>query len=52
LLLYACLLETIPFLKDDERVPVFEALYARALQDINKDTKERYTDRLSKRDKD
>jgi hypothetical protein len=52
LLLYACLLETIPFLKDDERVPVFEALYNRALKDINIDTKERYTDRLSKRDKD
>jgi hypothetical protein len=52
LLLYACLLETIPFLKDDERVPMFEALYNRALKDINIDTKERYTDRLSKRDKD
>jgi len=52
LLLYACLVETIPFLKDDERVPVFEALYNRALKDILTDTKERYTDRLSKRDKD
>jgi hypothetical protein len=52
LLLYACLLETIPFLKDDERIAVFETLYNRALKDINKDTTDRYTDRLSKRDKD
>jgi len=27
LLLYASMLETIPFLKGDERVPVFESLY-------------------------
>jgi len=52
LLLYACLLETIPFLKDDERVPVFEALYSRALQSVNKDAQKLYTDRVSKRDKD
>jgi len=52
LLLYACLFEAIPFLKDDERISTFEALYARALKDLLVDTKERYTDRLSKRDKD
>lgn len=52
LLLYACLLETIPFLKDDERVATFEALYNRALKDVLEDTTQRYTDRLSKRDKD
>lgn len=52
LLLYACLFEAIPFLKDDERVATFESLYSRALKDLLGDTKERYTDRLSKRDKD
>jgi hypothetical protein len=52
LLLYACMVEAIPFLKDDERVPVFESLYNRALQSINLETTQRYTDRTSKRDKD
>jgi len=52
LLFYACMVETIPFLKSDERVPVYESLYNRALQDVNRNTKERYTDRISKRDKD
>lgn len=52
LLLYACMVEAIPYLKSDERIPVFESLYNRALQGINMDTKERYTDRLTQRDKD
>jgi hypothetical protein len=52
LLLYACMVETIPFLKNDERIPVYESLYNRALQDVNRTAKERYTDRISKRDKD
>lgn len=52
LLLYASMLETIPFLKGDERVPVFESLYNRALQSINKDAEKLYTDRNSKRDVD
>lgn len=52
LLLYASMLETIPFLKGDERVPVFESLYNRALQSINKDAEKLYTDRGSKRDVD
>lgn len=52
LLLYACMMEAIPLLKDDERVPVFESLYNRALQNINRDTSERYIDRTAKRDKD
>ncbi len=51
LLLYACMVEAIPFLKSDERIPVFESLYNRALQAVNNDTKGRYTDRISKRDK-
>jgi len=50
LLLYACMLEAIPFLKDDERVPVFESFYNRALQNINKDQQITITDRTSKRD--
>lgn len=52
LLLYASLLETIPFLKGDERIPVFESLYNRALQGINNDAEKLYTDRLTKRDVD
>ena len=52
LLLYACMMETIPYLKSDERIPVFESLYARALQSLNNDTKNRYTDRYSMRGKD
>jgi len=52
LLLYASMLETIPFLKGDERVPVFESLYNRALQSINKDAEKLYTDRAAKRDVD
>lgn len=52
LLLYACLVEAIPFLKSDERVPMFESLYSKALDAVNKDTRERYTDRGTRRDKD
>jgi len=52
LLLYACILEAAPFLKDDERIPVFEALYSRALKSINQDSRKLYTDRIAKRDKD
>lgn len=52
LLLYASMLETIPFLKGDERIPVFESLYNRALQSINKDAEKLYTDRVAKRDVD
>lgn len=52
LLLYACMMEAIPYLKSDERVPVFESLYKRALEGVNTDTKSRYIDCYSKRDKD
>lgn len=52
LLFYACFLEALAYLKNDERIPVFESLYNRALQSLNNETKERYTDRTSKRDKD
>ncbi len=52
LLLYACMMEAIPYLKSDERIPVFESLYKRALEAVNNDTRSRYIDRYSKRDKD
>ena len=51
LLFYACMLEAMPFLKDDERLGQFEQLYAGSLDDINQNTTERYTDRTSDRDK-
>ncbi len=50
LVFYACMLEAEPFLKSDERIPVFESLYNRALADINSDAKKLYIDRSSKRD--
>jgi hypothetical protein len=52
LLLYRCVLEAVIFLKDDERIAKFEDLYNKQLQDILKETTDRYTDRTSKRDKD
>ncbi len=51
LLLYACMVEAIPFLKSDERIAQFENLYSKALQAVNKDTKEGYSDRGTNRDK-
>ncbi len=52
LLFYACMLEAMPFLKDDERLGQFEQLYASSLDDINKDSTARYVDRISDRGKD
>lgn len=52
LLLYSCMMEAIPYLKSDERIQVWENLYNRALQDVNKDTDSRYIDRYSNRGKD
>ena len=51
LLLYACLMEAIPFIRDDERAATIEQFYKSALDNINQDTDERYTDGISKRDK-
>lgn len=50
LLFYACMMEAIPYLKDDERVPVYESMYNRELQNINRDKQITITDRTSKRD--
>ena len=52
LLFYACMLEAMPFLKDDERLGAFEQLYSSSLADINRDSAQRYVDRTSERDKD
>ena len=52
LLLNATLVEAMSYLKDDDRIAIFEAAYGRALQDTNRNTKERYIDRTAKRDKD
>ena len=51
LLFYACMLEAMPFLKDDERLGQFEQLYASSLDNINKDSTARYVDRISDRGK-
>ena len=51
LLFYACMLEAMPFLKDDERLGQFEQLYASSLTDINQDSANRYVDRASDREK-
>lgn len=51
LLFYACMLEAMPFLKDDERLGQFEQLYASSLTDINQDSASRYVDRISDREK-
>lgn len=52
LLFYGCMVEAMSFIKDDERVPVWESLYSRALKSANAQTEDRYTDRTSIRDKD
>lgn len=52
LLFYACMLEAIPFLKDDERLGQFEQLYASSLNDINQESASRYVDRTTDRSKD
>ncbi len=52
LLLYACMVEAIPFVANDERIQIFESEYRRALENVNRDTSSRYTDRTSMRDKD
>jgi hypothetical protein len=52
LLLYASLLEAIPFLKNDERVQVWLDYYKRALDSINSQDDARKTDRASDRSSD
>jgi hypothetical protein len=52
LLLYACLLETAPFLKDDERIQTWKLYYDASLAALNQEDKGRLTDRFSDRAKD
>lgn len=49
LLLYATLLEATPFLKSDERVQVWQALYDRAAQAISGEDLKRIMDRTAQR---
>lgn len=52
LLLYACLLETAPFLKVDERIQVWQGLYDRALAALNGEATARIEDGASSREGD
>lgn len=47
LLFYSCMIEAMPFLKDDERLPNFDKLYKEALQDMNNDTLSTHSDRTT-----
>lgn len=47
LLLYGCLLETQPFLKQDDRMKIFEAEYSRALKQVEFEQKQRMIDRTA-----
>lgn len=51
-LLYASLLEAIPFLKNDERIPVWEKMYDRGLTSLNRQDDQRLLDRTSNRQAD
>lgn len=51
-LLYATLLEAIPFLKDDERIPVWQKMYERGLASLNGQDDQRLLDRSSNRQAD
>ena len=43
-LLYATLMEAMPWLKTSERIPEFQALYTQALSSITKEDQERIID--------
>jgi len=51
LLLYGCLVQALLYLKTDERLPIVESLYGRALKNLNTQTREAYTDATSMRDR-
>lgn len=51
-LLYATLLEAIPYLKDDERIPVWQSMYDRGLSSLNLQDDQRVLDRASNRSAD
>lgn len=49
LLLYATLLEAAPFLKNDERIPVWQSMYDRAAEMLNGEDLSKILDRSAKR---
>ena len=51
LLFYSCMIEAMPFLKDDERLPNFDKLYKEALQDMNNDALSTHSDRTTQGEK-
>lgn len=51
LLLYRALLEMTPFLKDDERIPTWQAMYTEQLQDLDLQDIQKVVDRDSVRSK-
>jgi hypothetical protein len=51
-LLWGSLCKAIPFLKDDERIPMWQASYKDALESLNMIDKTNFYDRVSKRDSD
>ncbi len=50
LLLYATLLEAAPFLKNDERIPVWQSMYDRAASALNGEDLSKILDRAVQRD--
>jgi hypothetical protein len=52
LLVYAVMVEAIPYLKSDERLQIYEKSYEQAKNNANKDSQGRYADRTTMRDKD
>ena len=50
LLLFGCLLEAMPFLKNPERTAEFQAAYDRAAQSITHEENQRFSDNSSKRE--
>lgn len=47
--LYATLLEAMPFLKDDERIPIWQQFYKAGIDSLNTQDNQRFEDRFSNR---
>jgi hypothetical protein len=52
LLLYACLLETAPYLKNDSRIPTWKDYYTQSVAAIKRENSERINDGSIKRQED
>jgi hypothetical protein len=52
LLLYAVLVQTAPYLKDDQRLPMWEQQYEKSLMGLNGLDSSRYTDKTTDREAD